>query len=178
MELCSTLAAPRGEFGFFERGDLVGSDFLSGEDEVALAICTIGDAVEKTVKQLSSSGELALAVTVDAVGSVTAEATADEINRYICDMAAKRGLRSRPRFSPGYGKWMLSEQAIVFDLLPADRIGVRLTESFMMIPRKSVSFAVRFSEVDDDIPTNPCDNCGLKNCRMRKASKHGNDGLK
>ena len=41
-------------------------------------------------------------------------------------------------------------------------------ESFMMVPRKSISFAVRFSEADDETHTGTqCENCGLKNCPMR-----------
>ena len=168
MELSARLVAPKGVYGFFKNQDFAGSGFLGGEDEAALAICTIGDALETTVRDLSSSGKLALAVTLDATGSVAAEAVADEINRHVCDEANRRGLRPMPRFSPGYGPWKLSEQTILFGLLPANQIGVGLNESFMMVPRKSISFAVRFSEADDETHTGTqCENCGLKNCPMR-----------
>jgi hypothetical protein len=168
VEISSEVSEACGTFGFFESASLTKSSFLAGEKDVALAIATIGDALEKEVQRLSSSGELALAVTLDAAGSVTAEAAADEVNRHICEVANDRGLMSKPRFSPGYGKWDLSEQEIIFDLLPAERIGVSLTESSMMIPRKSVSFAVRFSDDGGGSSANPCENCGLKNCRMRR----------
>jgi len=55
------------------------------------------------------------------------------------------GLWPSKRFSPGYKKWKLDEQRFIFDILPAQDIGVRLhQESWMMIPRKSVSFRLNF----------------------------------
>jgi hypothetical protein len=57
-------------------------------------------------------------------------------------MAAERGLGSGMRAQPGQEGWSIWQQKVLFDLLPADDIGVRLTESCLMIPRKSVSFAI------------------------------------
>jgi hypothetical protein len=56
---------------------------------------------------------------------------------------------------------------ILFDLLPAREIGVQLTESCLMLPRKSVSFAVGLgSEMQADATA--CDLCSKRDhCRWR-----------
>jgi cobalamin-dependent methionine synthase I len=46
------------------------------------------------------------------------------------------------RFSPGYGDWTLDNQPQVLQLAEAERIGITLTESNIMIPRKSVSAVI------------------------------------
>lgn len=136
---------------------------------VALAVCTIGQALEERVAEYSSSGELTRGLILDAAGSVLAEASCDFVNQAICGVAAERSLHATCRTSPGYGKWEVKEQAVVFKLLPAHSIGVTLTSSFMMVPRKSVSFAVRLlSEKPADERLSPCTRCGRKECEFRR----------
>ena len=55
------------------------------------------------------------------------------IDAKIAAEAAREGLKTSCRASPGYGDWDVREQAAIFKLLPAERIGVRLSETFMMI---------------------------------------------
>jgi hypothetical protein len=54
-------------------------------------------------------------------------------------------------------------------LLPAAELGITLTSGQMMIPRKSVSFAVSFEEraPDEHRPGSACERCGLERCRHR-----------
>jgi cobalamin-dependent methionine synthase I len=54
------------------------------------------------------------------------------------------GLWPSKRYAPGYRGWHLSDQAFLFRMVGADAIGVRLTDSFMMVPRKSYSFRINF----------------------------------
>ena len=46
------------------------------------------------------------------------------------------------RAQPGQEGWPIQQQEMVFRLIPGERIGVRLTESDFMLPRKSVSLAI------------------------------------
>jgi len=106
---------------------------------------------------------------LDALGSVAAEAAADQVNARICQWAAAQGLVATPRFSPGYGDWPLEDQRVMFRLLPAEQIGMRLNQACMMIPRKSISFAVTFQkEAAGQKIEHPCERCGLENCPFRK----------
>ncbi|MCK4236682.1 MAG: hypothetical protein KAX38_06160, partial [Candidatus Krumholzibacteria bacterium] len=137
-------------------------------DRVAFCICTIGPRLEKEVSALSEKGELLRAVVLDSVGSVSAEAAAEHVDRVIQAGASREGLKTSCRASPGYGDWDIREQASIFDLLPGDRIGVSLTGSFMMVPRKSVSFAIQIAEKPIRMRSeNSCRNCDIKDCPYR-----------
>jgi len=52
---------------------------------------------------------------------------------------AQTGLKITNRYSPGYCGWVTSEQHKLFALLPKDICSIRLTESSLMLPIKSVS---------------------------------------
>ena len=74
-------------------------------------------------------------LTVDALGSAAAESLADEVSRRLSET-----YDCLPRFSPGYGDVPLSVQPAFLDRLDAGRqLGIRLTESFLMIPGKSIT---------------------------------------
>jgi len=118
----------------------------TGLRHLVLAICTIGPALEREVSQLFSVGDYTAAVVLDSAGSVAAESLADYVNNMICQQTLPKGLSLTPRISPGYGDWVVQEQGIMFALLPGDRIGVTLTEKYMMQPRKSISFAIGVGE--------------------------------
>lgn len=149
-------------------GDLPGSTVFDGLERVAYCVCTIGPELEGEVSRLSADDQLLRAVVLDAAGSVAAEAVAEHMDRAIQDMAADEGLKTSCRASPGYGDWDVREQKAIFELVPADRIGVRLSESSMMIPRKSVSFAIHIDEHPARMRSeNSCRNCGREDCSYR-----------
>jgi len=163
------LVAPQGVYRILESPETDRLGPLKGEQRAGLGICTIGPALEEKVKVLMSTGQEPEGYILDAVGSVAAEAVADVVNAKICHWADAHGLQATPRFSPGYGDWSLEEQRQIFELLPAAQIGMSLNPSCMMIPRKSVSFAVAFTDRGEEPPSgNPCERCGLKNCPFRK----------
>ncbi|MBK5114990.1 MAG: hypothetical protein JJE41_15300, partial [Candidatus Heimdallarchaeota archaeon] len=74
------------------------------------------------------------------------------------------------RFSPGYCQWSLAGgQKVIFNLLPSDILRVKLSKSMMMIPRKSVSFAVNIGkEVDMELGLKECPTCDLQDCSFRR----------
>jgi hypothetical protein len=117
---------------------------FKGAEKVALCICTIGKALEKNSAMLIQKNEMLRGLVLDAFGSESAEDVARQADRVIAQEARKLGLWPSKRFSPGYGIWDIREQKYIFDTLPAKDIGVTLTESFMMVPRKSVSFRINF----------------------------------
>jgi len=112
--------------------------------KVAICICTIGLELEREVKELMEKNEMTRALILDALGSEAAEEVAIQSDRILAEKAREMNLWPSKRFSPGYGKWDIKEQRFIFRMLPAADIGVRLTESCMMVPRKSVSFRINF----------------------------------
>jgi len=167
--LLGDLLRPQGMFKTVDRKALKGEPYFKGQEMIALGLCTIGDELENKVSQLNQKGDLAQAVVLDAMGSVAAESAADFLNLQICELCQKRGLATSQRFSPGYGNWSLEGQKFIFSLLPAERIKVRLNQSCMMIPRKSVSFVIKIGEEFRTLRKKRiCEICNLKNCPYRK----------
>jgi len=113
-------------------------------EKVALCICTIGSDLEEEINRLMGNNEMARALILDSLGSEAAEEAAIQSDRILVEKAREMGLWPSKRFSPGFGKWDIREQQYVFQVLPGKDIGVSLTESCMMIPRKSVSFRINF----------------------------------
>jgi len=109
----------------------------------------------------------------------------DVLHRYWADTIKEMALRSairaldehlvaryRPRrtatMSPGrLADWPLREQGALFTLLgnPRDAIGVQLTDSFLMIPTKSVS-GIRFPTEES---FESCQLCPREHCPGRRA---------
>jgi hypothetical protein len=113
-------------------------------EKVAICLCTIGPKLEEEIKKLMKINEMTRALILDALGSEAAEEVAIQSDRKLAEKAREMNLWPSKRYSPGYGKWDVKEQRYIFKLLPAADIGVRLTDSFMMIPRKSISFRINF----------------------------------
>jgi hypothetical protein len=168
MTAAGRMIAPKGIYTIVPGSELPGSTLFADLERVAFCVCTIGAALEREVSRRSGAGDLLGAVVLDTVGSVAAEAAAEHIDKVIQELAAGEGLRTSCRASPGYGDWDIREQAAIFSLLPAQRIGVSLTESLMMVPRKSVSFAVHIAASPARMRSeNSCRNCGRTDCPFR-----------
>ncbi len=139
---------------------------------IGIAVCTIGSALEERVAELFTFSEFAEALMLDSIGSVAVENIADLVNYSICQMAARLNMKVSTRFSPGYGGWDLKDQKVLFQLCDAEGIGVSLNESYMMIPRKSISFCVGIGRELISAPnTNRCRYCNMKECQYRREGK-------
>lgn len=168
MKTAAELIKPAGIYVITEGNALPGSDIFADLERVAFCVCTIGPALEREVTRLGDNDDLLSAFVLDAVGSVAAEATAGYMDERIQEEAARDGLRTSCRASPGYGDWDIREQASIFQLVPAGRIGVKLTGSMMMVPRKSVSFAIHIDEKPARLRSeNSCANCDRTDCPFR-----------
>jgi len=168
LAAAGSLLSPKGMYRYAAGRDLPGAMTFAALDRMAFCVCTIGAALETEVTKLSSGGELLKAVVLDSIGSVAAEAVADYIDKKIGADVAREGLKTSCRASPGYGDWDVREQGAIFRLLPAERIGVRLSETFMMIPRKSISFAVHIASKPAMLRSeSSCRACGRTDCPYR-----------
>jgi cobalamin-dependent methionine synthase I len=167
--LLADVLHPQGMFKIVDKETLEAEPHFKGQDMIVLGIATIGEELENKVIQLHQKGDLARAIILDAMGSVAAESVADFLNFQICEMCKKKGWACSERFSPGYGNWPLEGQRFIFSLLPAERIKVRLNQSCMMIPRKSVSFAISIGEEFRSLKKRKiCETCNLKDCPYRR----------
>jgi hypothetical protein len=136
--------APRGVWALIDHDQAVALEMVHPPAQAAVGLVTIGPDLEAEVDRLNHGGELLDALLLDAIGSAGAEAAADALDRIVCEEATALGLHAGRRFSPGYGRWGVEHQEQLLGHVPAAEIGVTLTPGMMMIPRKSVSFAVRY----------------------------------
>ena len=158
------------EGGSFE-GSLVGKAF-AGAEHLYLAVCTIGEILEKKVEEMMSENPVA-GIALDgagiaAVGYVSRKVE-DIISKEVCELNLSLGMRAQP----GQEGWPIEQQRQVFSILPAEKIGMKLTESCLMLPRKSVSFVIpRGKELNNSVV--PCDFCSKRNrCDWKKEKQAG-----
>ena len=124
-------------------------------DSVALLITTAGDGVRARAEELKGAGEYLLCHALQALAVETAEAAAEWLHRKIRDrwgfpdpaettmLDRFQGRYRGKRYSFGYPACPeLADQVTLFGLLDGRRIGVALTEGFMMDPEASVSALV------------------------------------
>ena len=165
------LLAPRGAYALVSRSAAAKVGMPEPGETVAVAVVTIGPALEQEISRRTAAGVLLDALVLDAIGSSAAEAAADALNLELCTTARSHGLEAAPRVSPGYGAWDTACQPLLLALLPINELGIHLTSGAMMVPRKSVSFAVSFENPGHIGPHAPtqCERCGLIRCRHRVA---------
>ena len=114
---------------------------LRGCSSLVLFAGTLGLDVDRC---LARYGRLspAKALWFQAIGAAGVEALCDAFCGDIRHLLGKPGspLRTRPRYSPGFGDFGLEYQPFIFDALDCQRaIGLTLTDSFLMSPTKSVT---------------------------------------
>ncbi len=142
LHIANDFMSPKGIFQLFSVNDLPKRECFAETQQVALAIVTIGVKLPSEVNRLMSEGKYVDGVIFDAIGSAGVEKVADLVNLEITKIAEKQDLSFSSRYSPGYCQWSVNDQRIFFSHLPADDIGVTLSDGYMMQPIKSVSFAI------------------------------------
>ena len=101
---------------------------------------TIGGALPEKSAEAMQQGRSAEAVIADAVGGECADAAMDFLQKQASAELARKGMRlAEFRFSPGYGDWSLEAQKFFFEILPMEEMGIRLHDSMLMMPEKSVT---------------------------------------
>lgn len=141
---------------------------LHGCNEGFLFACTLGAEVDSLVKRYSLIDVPMLPV-VQAVAGTYIEFYANQAQKELEIYGAEHGLFLRPRYSPGYGDFQLECQRILFDILEIPKkIGVSLTDSFLMVPFKSITAVIGLSADPSLCHVNKCMTCTAMNCPFRK----------
>ncbi len=111
---------------------------LKNCSKVALMAATIGPQVDALIRKHSSLDPVYASI-LQATGAMFIEEVVDLVNSEIKKNAGTLGLKTRPRYSPGYGDVPLDIQKEFFRLLPCTRIGLTLMDTLIMAPEKSVT---------------------------------------
>ncbi len=114
---------------------------LEGCREAYVFAATAGMGIDRLLLKYKHL-DAVKAMVISAVGSSVIECWCDVINEKIAE-----GRKTKPRFSPGYGGVDLCHQREIFDFLEAEkRLGITLTDSYFMVPVKSVTAFVGIVE--------------------------------
>lgn len=150
----------------FFRMDKIVTGQLKKANKVAIFLCTIGPEMELWAKQLLAEGNTVLSYLVDMVASTAVESIADILHDHIGLEMEKYGWKRTNRYSPGYCNWSVSEQQKLFAFLPHDFCNIKLTDSSIMIPIKSISGVIGLGK-EAKYTEYICDRCGIKDCTHR-----------
>ena len=138
-------------------------------EKVAIFALTIGNYLEEMVAHLAENRLVLQATVLDAIGSGVAEQLVVFVEDRIRKLAASRGFVISRRFSPGYCDWDVSQQEMIFKAMQEDTAGVRLTEGYLMLPRKSISGIIGIGSNNSNIDNyNPCKSCLAADCPGRR----------
>ncbi len=139
-------------------------------ESVGIGVCTIGETLERRVRELWESREFPLAVMLDSVGSAATECLAEYVNDLLCQVAIGERLKVTNRISPGYAGWDVADQRFLFGICPGDPVGVTLNSACYMSPSKSISFLVGIGPAARvDHYFTQCRRCWMKDCAFRRA---------
>ena len=143
---------------------------LKSCDKVICMAITVGENIEKEVTRKFQKGEYTFSILLDAAATAAVEQAADAMEKAIEQNPLIRGYSMRWRFSPGYGDWSLSQQTDLFRLSNAETIGIRLSSSMMMIPRKSITAIIGLinNKTKENKEKNHCENCNDFSCPNRQ----------
>lgn len=135
---------------------------LDGIERVFPYVMTIGRELENTATSL---GNIVKQFYLETIGDIAL----DHVGEYFEDhLKRKYGLEKISEMNPGsLEDWPITQQKNLFSLLGnvEDLAGVKLTESLLMIPRKSVS-GIYFPT---EVTFYSCQLCPRKNCEHRQA---------
>lgn len=149
------------------KDDVLGGPLLASHlalsREIAVMVCTIGPGLEERVAEHFARGKPLHGLMLDEIGNAVLRSLTAEAARLVGREASSRRWGAGRPLSPGMPGWAIEEQRRLFALAGAGRIGVSLTSSGMMTPRKSVSLVVGFGpEMEPGEHAETCSCCQMK----------------
>ena len=124
-------------------------------------IITIGNALEN---EASTYKNIVQGLCLERTGDVALTSTRTYLEKYLTE---RYGLGKVSHMGPGQLDWPITQQRQLFSIFGDVEtvIGVRLTDNFLMIPRKSISGIIFPTE----ITFTSCQLCPRKDCVSRQA---------
>lgn len=140
---------------------------LAAAQRVIVILATIGQALEEHVSKVWDA-DMVYALALDGAGSAAVEALANAACQYFEKKAAEGGMQVSIPLSPGMVDWPVSVgQPQLFELLGHAGEIVKLTQSFIMVPQKSLTMVLGIG-ADMKTSARTCDYCAMREtCRYQ-----------
>jgi len=110
--------------------------------ELVVLIATIGPRLEKQVTEYTKGGGALRGMVLDGIGTAAVDRLIPEALELITAEVAKRGYEISSPVSPGMPGFPMTEQWNLLELAPVKEIGVSLSSSGVLVPRKSTSMVI------------------------------------
>ena len=115
---------------------------------LALMAATLGPEADTIIRRYSLKA-MEKALIAQALGAVMIDAYCDKIAREIAQTNELGAFEPTIRFSPGYGDFDIAHQKNIIKLLNCDkRIGLALTDGYMLVPTKSITAIIGYKEFE------------------------------
>jgi Methionine synthase I, cobalamin-binding domain len=152
---------------------LTGKDIclhLKGCHSAIIMAVTLGENLDTEIRRTQIS-DMTLATIMDAAADAAVESACSALHSKLERGFAQKHLTGR--FSPGYGDMPLSQQEPLCRVLDTERrIGLRVNNSFVLFPQKSVTALIGISDSEIIWAGADCEDCNLRqSCEYRKAGK-------
>lgn len=146
-------------------------EHLRGCTKCVLMAATVSAGADKVIRRLEAE-DMTSAVITDFLASTAIEQVCDEAQAIITQELS--GYNSTWRFSPGYGDLPLDIQGGFLDILDAPRrIGLNVTDTNILTPRKSVTAVIGLSTEEISKGRLSCEICNMRDkCQFRKRGIH------
>lgn len=138
-------------------------------DECILMSATLGLEIEREIRKLTYT-DLTKGIIIDACATTAIEEVCDIVQDNIAKKLLKEDKYITYRYSPGYGDLPIEKNVDINNLLNSQReIGLTVTNSGIMIPRKSVVALIGVSYKGVTNTKKSCENCSNRhNCDYKK----------
>jgi len=110
--------------------------------ELAVLVGTIGPRLEKQATDYIKSGEALRGMILDGIGSAAVDTLIEEVCKFIAGEVSPRGYEISSPANPGMPGFAMTEQWNLLELASTHEIGVSLTPSGILVPRKSTSMVI------------------------------------
>lgn len=137
--------------------------------EIAAIVCTIGPELEQESARYFAEGKSLHGLLLDGIGSAAVGVLGSLACRHIERETHGRGFQAGSPISPGSPEFPVTEQRQLFQIAPAHEIGVTLSDSALMVPRKSLSMIIGIGHgMKTWAHSESCDHCTLsQTCAYR-----------
>lgn len=162
------------------------AQLLAGCDKCILLAATLGHAADELIRR-AEPVDMAQALMLDALSGAAVENLCDQLQaalakHYQLNEPHSNGLHLTMRYSPGYGDLPLSlQRALCATLDTTRRIGLSVSASGILLPRKSVTAVIGLSPAPTAAKAgcHSCDICNMRdNCPYkRKTGVDNNDTI-
>jgi uncharacterized 2Fe-2S/4Fe-4S cluster protein (DUF4445 family) len=153
--------------GVVFEGDFITSR-LSKCSSIIASITTLGEDIDKVIKNAFEEGDFLKGMVVDHIGTLAVDYVNKAFWTKLVDSLGNTNIGITSRLSPGDTAWDLSEQTKIFQVIGKDKVNVKLTESYLMKPIKSTSLVYGFGEnIGVTKLGHICTECNMKHCAYR-----------